>query len=123
MHLHVGKNIPGYLPESDIGCFDDLDAAAGYLADELQRIEEDYYEHCPNDTVNPGTEQNCECDWCELAGDVYADRLHDGPTWPHLRTHQAWSAIYHTPEGPDLHVWVQAAEGSQEGCDIRLYQD
>jgi hypothetical protein len=123
MHLHVGCNIPGYLPESDIGCFDDIDAAAGYLAQELERIEESYFGLCPNGTVKPGTDQNCECDWCELAWDVYADRLHDGPTWPRLRTEHAWSALYTTPEGPDLHVWAEPAEGPLASCEVRLYQD
>ena len=71
MHLHVGHNTPGYLPEGDIACFDDLDSAAGYLADELRRIEDDYYEKCPNGTVEPGAgDQNCECEWCDLARDV-----------------------------------------------------
>lgn len=41
MHLHAGTDIPGYLPEGDIGCCDDLDAA-GYLADEIKTIEENY---------------------------------------------------------------------------------
>lgn len=123
MHLHIGCNIPGYLPEGDIGCFDDIDAAADHLEDELKRIEDGYFERCPNGTVQPGTDQNCQCEWCELAWDVYADRLHDGPTWPRLRTEHAWSTTYRTPEGPDLHVWAEPAEGPHESCEVHLYQD
>ena len=122
MHIHVGANIPGYLPESDIGCFDETDAAAGYLADRLRQIEDHYFDQCLNGTANPDNpDENCECDWCDLAQDVYADRLHDGPTWHQLRTDGAWSALYTTPEGPDLHVWATPGHGNRQDCDI--YQD
>jgi hypothetical protein len=117
-HLHVGCNTPGYLPEGDIGCFDDVEDAAGYLEDELKRVEEAYFERCPNGTIAPGTDQNCDCEWCELAWDVYADRLHDGPLRPRLRKHGQWSALYRTPEGPDLAVWAEPAQGAQEDCEI-----
>jgi hypothetical protein len=121
VHIHVGCNIPGYLPEGDIGCFDDIDAAAGYLAVRLKEIEDNYFEQCPNGTVQPGTDQNCQDEWCDLAWDVYADRLDDGPTWDRLRTEGAWSARYTTPEGPDLAVWATPDHGVREDCDI--YQD
>ena len=122
MHIHVGANIPGYLPESDIGCFDEIDAAAGYLADRLSQIEDSYFDQCPNGTADPDNpDQHCECAWCDLARDVYADRLHDGPTWHHLRTEGTWSALYTTPEGPDLAVWATPGHGARADCDI--YQD
>jgi hypothetical protein len=122
VHIHVGANIPGYLPEGDIGCFEEIDAAANYLAIRLGEIEDDYFQHCPNGTIDPDNpDQNCQCEWCDLAWDVYADRLHDSSTWHHVRTEGAWSACYTTPEGPNLAVWATPGHGAREECDI--YQD
>lgn len=124
MHLHVGQNIPGYLPEGDIGCFDDPDDAADHLEDQLEQIEGSYFECCPNGTVLPGTnDQNCDCAWCEVAWDVYADRLPDGPLRTNVEHYGAWSVIYSPPEGPDLVLWAQTVSGDQDDCEIYAEQD
>lgn len=39
-HYHVGSNIPGYLPEGDIGCFIEQDDAREGLKAELRRSQE-----------------------------------------------------------------------------------
>lgn len=125
LHIHVGANIPGYLPESDVGCFDDLDTAIEYLRHALKDQQDYYYEqckgHCPDCAefeACGGSAHGESCAWCDAAADVEAalSAITDGDAmyWAETKNSAYWR--FSPPEGPDVAHWLSTVDDNRETC-------
>jgi len=129
-HFHVGSNMPGYLPETDVFCAENLELAGQYLADEIERSQEMMAENCEGEGETPDSQDmgSACCAWCAeywsmqtvISGiravehDVLHEFIRDGGYTYH-----------HTPPtGAPVVFWitnVAGAHGNIETCDI--YRD
>lgn len=127
-HFHVGSNMPGYLPETDVFCAENLELAGQYLADEIERSQEMMAENCEGETPDSQDMGSACCTWCAeywsmqtvISGiravehDVLHQFVRDGGYTYH-----------HTPPtGAPVVFWitnVAGAHGDIETCDI--YRD
>lgn len=126
MHIHVGNNMPGYLPDSEPFCMDDQDDAIQFLRSELRSLQDDYYESCALESDFVYDHENpveCECRWCDVASDIEAHLSHiaDGYGSYELHEHGEVLCYVYPPEGADLVFWVRVLsehEGSQADCEL-----
>lgn len=126
-HIHVGHNMPGYLPESDVMCFSEVDGALDALRHEIKDRQDSYYEACPDHLEYPGNGYP-ECDWCSVAGDAEAalSAIADGDAAfriQHGQRPRLFGIRLSPPEGPDLVFWAEAVTGDREACEIAQEQD
>ena len=131
IHIHVGSNIPGYLPENKPGCFDNIDDAIEYLRHELRDQADHYAQQCDvYFKADYELWESCECEWCSVSTDVEAalSAIADGDAkyrllkeggWDTLPT---WGAIFSPPEGPDVHHWITVMGAFRDGCEIAQEQ-
>ena len=122
-HLHVGSNIPGYLPMGEPYCFDSIDDAVEYLRHEIFDQQNDFWENCTG-----SADAYCGCEWCDLVGDCEAilGSIADGDVAHAVKSGHGRMYTFATPEGPDLVHWLMFADGkrhdcqmaSEDGCDI-----
>ncbi|GAA1895139.1 hypothetical protein [Streptantibioticus ferralitis] len=122
MHIHVGHNVPGYLPESDLVCFDDPGGALSMLRDEIKSQQDDYGEICGHFGTKEG------CPWCDVVNDCEAAiaAIADGDTaytLQHPDSHGLITHIFRPPEGPDMAHWAQLVTGNRESCEIAQEQE
>lgn len=120
MHIHVGHNMPGYLPESDVMCFDDLDSALEALRHEIKDQQDFYYEGCKD-----GAPEGCEDAWCSVAANCEAalSAIADGDAAHRLSD---WATVRYTftpEEGPDMAHWAQVMDTDRDACEIAAEQD
>jgi hypothetical protein len=129
LHIHVGHNTPGYLPESDVMCFDSVSDALEALKHELRDQQEHYYElcegHCPDCAEFEACGDPYECDWCDVATDVEAALSAIADSGPDAafvsEGRAAW--IFRTPEGPDVHHWALSITTDRDACEIAQDQE
>lgn len=116
-HLHVGQNVPGYLPESEPACYDNLDSALEGLEYELRSYQEAIYEHCETPDI-----EGCECGWCEVGSEVEAhiSGIADGDAqhWLQESRYGTLSFVFDPPSGAATSVWIQIAEGDRDSCEL-----
>jgi hypothetical protein len=117
MHLHVGSNTPGYLPEGEVFCFDELDDALAFLREELRSQQSDYYACCTGCRWPDGTGDPCP--WCDVAADVEAalSAIADGDAAWHLRRHDI-GFTFSPPEGSDGHYWCAHIATAADTCEL-----
>ncbi|MDT0307258.1 hypothetical protein RM780_09815 [Streptomyces sp. DSM 44917] len=115
MHLHVGSNTPGYLPDSVPECFGDLASALDALRTELRFLQSDFYERCNGDCPDGSGEA---CAWCEAAGAVEAalSAIADGDAARHLDQEPELGWTFRPPEGPDIHHWCARPGTTADAC-------
>jgi hypothetical protein len=128
MHIHVGHNIPGYLPESDVLCFDSVADAVEALRHELKDQQDFYYESCEGHCEQCREFEACGsecCEWCSVATDVEAalSRIADGDAAHHASNGQGTLHIFSPPEGPDMAHWLTFADGDRGTCEVAQEQD
>lgn len=130
MHIHVGANVPGYLPESDVSCTDDLSSAVEALRHDLKDLQEHYFEQCEAKTPERQEKGSECCAWCDVAYDVEAalSAIADGDVRHYLTRPDgfepvAWSAAFNPPEGPDVVHWAVKLDLDGETCEVRELQD
>lgn len=124
-HWHVGANMPGYLPESDIGCFAEIGDALSCLESDLNDQEDSYLQGCP-DYGDPTVDASDDhCDWCEVAAKVrkYIEGIEDGSLRKELADNGSVGEIFTPPEGAPLHYWIVTGEGYRHKCEIAQEQD
>lgn len=125
IHIHVGSNIPGYLPESDVGCFDDRESAIEFLKQELKGQQDYYYEQCEAETPEQQESGSDCCGWCSVALDVEAALSTIADSGPDkgfiLDGRAGW--IFRPPEGPDVYHWAVSVPEDRESCEIAAEQD
>lgn len=119
-HYHVGCNMPGYLPEGEVMCALNIDDAAMYLADELDRSQSLAEDMCEAETEEQKDQGSDCCDWCAayynieavLVGiravekDVHHAILRDG----------GYQWTYNPPTGAPLSFWVTKQDDSPNTC-------
>lgn len=115
LHIHVGHNVPGYLPESDVMCFGSVDDALDALRHELTDQQEYYLGACEGDFPD-----GCECGWCDAASDCEAalSAIADGDAAFCLTRDGARGWHFTPPEGPDMYHWVTLAADPRDDCEI-----
>jgi hypothetical protein len=125
MHIHVGHNIPGYLPESDVMCFDSIGGAVEALRHELKDQQDFYYEGCLSVGIGGTDAADCGCAWCDVATDVEAalSRIADGDAAYHANNGQGTVHVFSPPEGADVSHWLTFADGDRGACEIAQEQD
>ena len=107
LHYHVGTNIPGYLPEGDVYACPEWKDALNVWKEELDQQAETYDDEHFESHDNERLTEDCmaggeeRCDWYELVVQVEADKLGEYEEGSEIST------TYHTPEGPDMAVWLQ----------------
>lgn len=126
MHIHVGANIPGYVPESDVACFDDVESALEYLRQEIRDQQDYYYEGCSlYASEDTQAFESCECAWCDVAGDCEAALGAITDAAPEREAfvsegRAAW--IFSPPEGASMHHWAVSIETDRDSCEIAQEQ-
>lgn len=124
-HIHVGSNMPGYIPERDVDCYGVVSSALESLKDEIKTQQDFYYEGCEDSTP-----EGCECAWCSVAGDCEAaisaigDNSGDAAAWLERDGRVGWT--FSPPVGADMSHWAVKEDGSQEDCltwQIQTWQD
>jgi hypothetical protein len=124
VHIHVGANVPGYLPESDVACFDNVTDALDYLRHGIKDQQDYYYEncegHCPDCAEFEACGDPCECAWCSVASDCEAalSAIADGDTAYAFRRDGSAGWIFSPPEGADVHHWAIKVADIREDCEI-----
>lgn len=119
-HIHVGHNIPGYLPESDVMCFDSVEDALDALRHEIKDQQDYYWENCQE-------EHECDnsCEWCDAAADCEAalSAIADGDAAYHVNNGTGRLHIFSPPEGPDIAHWLAFVIGERDDCEIFADQE
>lgn len=123
LHIHVGHNIPGYLPESDIMCFDSVEDALDALRHEIKDQQDYYYEQCTG-PYDDGTDP-CECEWCDSATDCEADlsAIADGDAAYAFNRDKGLSYSYEPPEGANIRHWMIEVADPRDDCETFADQD
>lgn len=136
-HFHVGSNMPGYLPESDVYCTNVLELAGDFLGYELERSQDLMTENCEGSAAEQQSKGSDCCEWCAeywsietvLSGirGVEHDVLHqfvrdNGYTYHHT-----------PPTGAPIVFWIANVAGAhgdinkcdiwRDQCDINPYED
>lgn len=125
LHIHVGHNIPGYLPESDVMCFDSVEGALEALRHEIKDQQDYYFEGCTAEAPEQREKGSECCEWCSVALDCEAalSAIADGDAAHVLRTQDVAAWIFSPPEGADAHHWAIAMADPREDCEIFADQE
>lgn len=120
VHIHVGHNIPGYLPESDVMCFDSVDDALDALRHEIKDQQDFYYEGCEAETPEQQEKGSECCGWCDAAGDCETalGAIADGDTKYHFLINCYTGIQFTPPEGADILHWMTEHRDDREDCEI-----
>jgi hypothetical protein len=120
VHIHVGANIPGYLPESDVSCFDSVEGALEALRHELKDQQDDYFERCEATTPEQQEKGSDCCEWCSAALDVEGvlSAIADSGPDAHFVSEGRAGWIFSPPEGADVHHWALSITTDRDSCEI-----
>ncbi|MFE9833988.1 hypothetical protein ACFYP4_02395 [Streptomyces sp. NPDC005551] len=124
-HWHIGANMPGYLPESDVHCVDNIGDALGVLSSELDMQADDWAQNCPDIGDPLVDESDDHCGWCEVAAKVreYDERTDSDSLREELKADGKVGVVFTPPEGAPLHYWIVTGEGYRHKCEIAQEQD
>lgn len=101
----VGANIPGYLPESDVAVFADVESARIYLADELDQLA-DYLADVESDGDGDDTESLS----ASVAGSVgYVKSDPDRDIAWSIQRHGGWTTYEETGRSLPTAYWIHAS--------------
>lgn len=125
VHIHVGANIPGYLPESDVFCCDSVSSALDALRDELKRQQDYYYECCEATSPEQQEKGSDCCKWCSAALDVEGalSAIADSGPDMHFVSEGRAAWIFSPPEGADIHHWALSITTDRDSCEIFADQE
>lgn len=137
-HFHIGSNMPGFLPESDVFCAETMIDAIEYMLGELDRSQDLMAENCTaqdDETKEKGSD--C-CAWCsefytiEAIKTAYSDRDLQYKVWQAVVEHNSksnkqlsnvFSYLHTPPVGADIHYWITLQVDKQEECLIYQEQE
>lgn len=117
MHLHIGSNTPGFLPENDTYCVGSAEDAAACVRSEVMTLGEFVADGCD--------EGNCRrCSWCRKGRAILADWQNLGnnadalvTTLAGLTAGSSWNKGYDVPCSPGQIVWVQVVDSDRDACE------
>lgn len=136
-HFHVGSNMPGYLPEADVFCAENLEQAGQYLAEELERAQSLMADMCEAGTPEQQEKGSDCCGWCAEYWSIETARVgivaveHDVL---HRFVQNDGYTYHHTPpSGAPIVYWISNVAGGvgpidkcdifKDQCDINPYED
>ena len=122
-HFHIGANMPGYLPESEIVCADNLADAIEYMIDELDRSQDMLMDPDGDDAEEYGRIESVKVSASDKD-------LHRG-AWEALKSFMDGTdklanlvSYLHTPnQGANIVHWISVHEDSRDECLIAEGQD
>lgn len=125
VHIHVGANIPGYLPESDVTCFDSVAAALDALHHEIKDQQDYYFEGCTAESPEQQEKGSECCEWCSVALDCEADlsAIADGDAAYAFSRDRDLSYSYEPPEGANIRHWLTEIHSDRGSCEVFADQD
>lgn len=125
VHIHVGHNIPGYLTESDIMCFDSVEDALDALKWDVREQRDFYFEGCEATSSEQREKGSDCCEWCSTALDCEADlsAIADGDAAYAFNRDKGLSYGYEPPEGPNIRHWATLVADSRDDCEIFAEQE
>lgn len=104
-HWHIGANMVGYLPESDIYCADNVQQAVEFFLSKLQEARDEAEDYC----ANPLGEDDYLREWRELADEI--ERMQTEGESKDLQAklleNNSYSYTYCPPEGADIRYWIE----------------
>lgn len=112
IHLHIGSNIPGFLPENDTYCVDNADDAAACARSELLNLGEFVSDGCDADGCRV-------CSWCRRGRTIlrrWRD-LADSPDAFGQLVADGWTETFAVPCSPGHAVWVQVVDTPRDTCE------
>jgi hypothetical protein len=117
-HFHVGANMPGYLPESDVYCAETLGEAIGVWEDEIDSLEVEDIDECSRIAAVKSA----------LADkDIHAGALNELEKFRKGELGKYLANLFwyiHTPdEGADLNIWVSVHTEDRGHCLIAQDQE
>lgn len=137
-HFHVGSNMPGYLPESDVFCAETVQDAVEYLISELDRSQDSMAENCTATKPEDKEKGSDCCRWCsefyyieaikasESDGDLQhriMRELEEYKAKDNKALAQLYAYVHTPPQGPDIVFWITAQIDEQDDCLIWLEQE
>lgn len=136
-HFHIGANMPGYLPESDVYCLDVLADAVEAFVDNLRQQQDGIAEMCESREIEQKQKGSECCRWCEQWYDIEdkivaaSDQSLHYATWVDF---VAWQSSpdtlgnvanyqYMPPEGANINHWISVHRDDRAKCMLHLEQD
>ena len=113
---HTGHNIPGYMPESDVYHFEDLESALSSMSDELEDVADSFAQLLGEYGGDLDTAINEAMDHIDEEKEKLEDRAHikDVDHWG------SWSVLVPNAIGSQydlgVHYWV--ARCVEEDCEL-----
>ena len=111
MHLHIGCNTPGFLPENDTYCVSSADDAATCAMAEVMKLGEFVLDGCD--------EGNCRrCGWCRKGREILArwQEMQRDAKFPQ-EVGTGWSETFAVPCSPGQAVWVHVVASPRATCE------
>lgn len=121
MRYHIGHNIPGYLPESDVYATESAKQAVDLLDSDLDSLQDYYAAGCEAPMEIAAAVGSEHCGWCDVYYDVEAHRMavKDGDLTYKLERDGSIHLNYYPPEGANVFYWiVSCTEPDPDACDI-----
>ena len=126
-HIHVGANMPGYLPESDVLCFDNVQSAAEYLADELERAQDLMDENCTAETPAQRERGSACCEWCgeywSIQTVLSGVRAVEHDVMHSYVQNNGYSYVHTPPAGAPVVHWMTNMAGTGRLTDCELWRE
>lgn len=104
MHIHVGHNMPGYLPESEPHCLTTVTAAVDALRFELDQQCDYYYD----------VEEHEAAEAVEIA----LSSIGDGDVTIRAARGEGSLFLFHPQAGASSSHWLVFADGDRESCEL-----
>lgn len=110
-HWHVGSNMVGYLPESDVFCADNLQQAVEFFGSQLQSASEECQDMCAE--IGDG---HVGCEWSKLGREIdkIADMIVSGELQKRLKDNGSYGYIFTPPEGADISYWINPVASTRQ---------
>lgn len=122
-HFHIGSNMPGYLPEREVVCADNLADAIEYLVDELDLSQDQLMDPDGDDADEYGRIESVKVSASDkdLHRQAYREleAFRDGTD-----TLGNLISFLHTPrQGSDIVHWISVHTDSRDECLVAEGQD
>lgn len=132
-HWHIGANMVGYLPESDIFCADNVQQAVEFFLSKVQEA----YEEC-QDEIAGALEDGVtgEGEWPELAREIENMQAQgeSKELQAKLLENHSYSYMFCPPKGADIRYWIEPQSYNRTDalmgkfsrsdiCEIHMEQD
>lgn len=105
-HFHIGANMVGYLPESDVFCADNVQDAVEFFLSRVQEARDEAEDMCCE--IGNG---HVGCEWRQLADEIEKIQALGAENCQKLQakvlSSGGHSYMYCPPEGADIHYWIE----------------